>query len=77
MVEQHESLKGEVAVMISGLSESGEVKFDISDLRQRLKDELRAGKRFKEVLKDHKNSGLSRQDLYKLLISIKEEVRED
>ncbi|SMF78785.1 16S rRNA (cytidine(1402)-2'-O)-methyltransferase [Pseudobacteriovorax antillogorgiicola] len=71
--ERHESLKGEVAVMVAnlGAADAGET-MDLSRLEDQLKAELDAGKRFKEILKQYKDCGLPRQDLYQLLITIKE-----
>ena len=75
--EGHQTLKGEVAVMAYGFSSRAEaVADDLSDLESKLKAELLAGKRFKDLLKEYKDCGLAHQELYQLLVKLKEEKRE-
>ncbi len=73
--DSHQSLKGEVAVMISSLaSHASSEPLDDGELEQVLKEELQGGARFKELLKRYKDCGLSRADLYNLLVNIKENL---
>lgn len=75
--EGHETLKGEVAVMLSGFGEqSADQDLHGSSLEERIREDLAQGKRFKEVLKAYKDSGLSRQELYQLVVKLKEQKNE-
>lgn len=77
-VDHHESLKGELAVMVTGFEESKSLESGPTDeLRDRIKQEMSNGKRFKDLLKEFKDCGLLRQELYQLLIEIREEIREE
>lgn len=75
--ENHETLRGEVALMLSGFSgHAVDLSQQDMKLEEKLKAALASGKRFKEVLKEYKDCGLSRQELYQLLVSLKEKSNE-
>ena len=75
--DDHTHLKGELVVMISGFGIPHDVAVSdhVADIEQLLIDDLRAGKRFKEILRERKDCGLSRADLYQLLTAVKTKIK--
>lgn len=73
--DEHQNLKGEVAVMIASLSQPEEgASINNDDLEALLKEELQNGARFKDLLGRYKACGLARADLYNLLVKVKESL---
>ncbi|NRA64662.1 MAG: 16S rRNA (cytidine(1402)-2'-O)-methyltransferase [Pseudobacteriovorax sp.] len=71
----HENLKGEVAVMVSDLSDHREDSLSFSEsLSDLIAQDIKDGKRTKEILKDRKDMGLGRPELYQLIVKLKSEL---
>lgn len=82
-VESHASLKGEAVVMIGFDAkeledfESAIVENAEHAIRLRAKAEFSRGKSLKDLLKEFAGCGLSRTDLYQLLLEVKSELDSD
>lgn len=76
--DEHTHLKGELVAMIDNLGrhESLDQEEHVGELEALLLNDFKAGKRFKEILRERKDCGLARGDLYQLLMKVKSKYRE-
>ncbi|MFW7380378.1 MAG: 16S rRNA (cytidine(1402)-2'-O)-methyltransferase [Oligoflexus sp.] len=75
LLEQRSVLKGEAVIYLSLPKDSlnaEQQSLDMEDLRLRLRKDLDRGESFKDLLKKYQSAGLSRSQLYQLMIQLKE-----
>ena len=72
----HQNLKGEAVVMVAPMRQVENAEDRDEFIRSAISKAFRQGQTLRDILRDFKDAGLSRSDLYRLALEIKENLGE-